>query len=198
MMILLGGQNRLFFVEDIMNEITYRIVRSDRRTTAIRICPDGTVLVRCPRSVPDSRIKDLVKEKENWIRQKLASQPATQDAMSREQVQALADKARQYLPSRVAGYAAQMGVTYGRITIRSQRTRWGSCSGKGNLNFNCLLMLMPPPVIDYVVIHELSHRKHMNHSANFWKTVETYMPNYQQHRKWLKKNGAALLGRLPR
>lgn len=181
-----------------MNEITYRIVRSDRRTTAIQICPDGTVLVRCNRSVPDSRIKDLMKEKESWIRQKLASQPAAQDAMSREQVQALADKARQYLPGRVAIYALQMGVTYGRVTVRSQRTRWGSCSGKGNLNFNCLLMLMPSSVIDYVVIHELSHRKHMNHSADFWKTVEAYMPNYQQHRKWLKKNGAALLGRLPR
>ena len=88
-------------------------------------------------------------------------------------------------------------TTYSRITIRSQKTRWGGCSAKGNLNFNCLLMLMPQEVRDYVVIHELCHRREMNHSAAFWTEVERYCPDYRLHRKWLKDNGAALIGRLP-
>ena len=89
-----------------------------------------------------------------------------------------------------------MGVSYGRITIRCQKTRWGSCSAKGNLNFNCLLMLAPPEVADYVVVHELCHRKHMNHGAAFWSEVARILPDYARHRAWLKENGSRLLARL--
>ena len=91
-----------------------------------------------------------------------------------------------------------MGVTYGRITIRSQHTLWGSCSSKGNLNFNCLLMLTPPEVLDYVVVHELCHRKEMNHSARFWAEVEHVLSDYEIRRKWLRENGTALISRLER
>lgn len=93
-------------------------------------------------------------------------------------------------------YAKQIGVTYGRITIRNQKTRWGSCSSKGNLNFNCLLMLTPPEVIDYVVVHELCHRKEMNHSGAFWAEVEKVLPDYKEQVKWLKENGAQIIGRM--
>ena len=86
-------------------------------------------------------------------------------------IKELADKARIFIPERVKYYAEVIGVDYGRITIRCQKTRWGSCSSKGNLNFNCLLMLMPSEVIDYVVVHELCHIKQMNHSKAFWKEV---------------------------
>ena len=89
-----------------------------------------------------------------------------------------------------------MGVTYGRITIRNQVSRWGSCSSVGNLNFNCLLMLAPPEVRDYVVVHELCHRKEMNHSPAFWAEVEKMIPDYKAHKKWLKDNGTALISRL--
>ena len=180
-----------------MQEITYRIVRSQRRTAAIQIQPDGTVLVRCPRYMSDSRVEELVKEKEAWIRKKLAMQPGPAEPMSADQIHTLAHMALQHIPQRVAHYAAVMHVTYGRITVRNQRTRWGSCSSKGNLNFNCLLMLAPPQVVDYVVVHELSHRIHMNHSEAFWATVETYMPDYAKWRKWLKSNGMALMAQLP-
>ena len=89
-----------------------------------------------------------------------------------------------------------VGVTYGRITIRNQRSRWGSCSGKGNLNFNCLLMLTPDHVIDYVVVHELCHRLEMNHSPAFWAQVERVLPDYRKSREWLREHEKELIGRL--
>ena len=101
------------------------------------------------------------------------------------------------IPERVSYFAPQVGVTYGNITIRSQRTRWGSCSSKGNLNFNCLLMLVPREVLDYVVVHELCHRKEVNHSPRFWAEVERILPDYKIRQTWLKDNGSQLIGRLP-
>lgn len=100
------------------------------------------------------------------------------------------------IPERAAYYAEIIGVSYGRITIRNQKTRWGSCSGKGNLNFNCLLMLTPPEVLDYVVVHELCHRKEMNHSKRFWNEVEKVLPDYWESRKWLKENGGRIIERV--
>ena len=101
------------------------------------------------------------------------------------------EKAREIFPQRVEYYARMMGVSYGRITIREQKTRWGSCSGKGNLNFNWKLTLMPPEILDYVVVHELAHRKEMNHSRDFWKIVEQVLPDYQERRKRLHEFSAA-------
>ena len=98
----------------------------------------------------------------------------------------------------MTGYwAEKIGVSYGRISIRGQKTRWGSCSSKGNLNYNYLLILCPDDVIEYVVIHELCHRIYMNHSKRFWEKIEEFCPNYRQARKWLKQNGNSLIVRLP-
>lgn len=109
------------------------------------------------------------------------------------QIADLTSTAKMYFPEKVAYYSKIMNVNYGRITIRHQKTRWGSCSKKGNLNFNCLLMLAPEYVRDYVVVHELAHRKEMNHSQNFWSIVEEVIPNYRTSKKWLKKNGVELI-----
>ncbi len=89
-----------------------------------------------------------------------------------------------------------MGVDYGRITIRAQRSRGGRCSGRGNLSFNCLLVLTPEKVRDYVVVHELCHRLEMNHSRAFWSQVERVMPDYRVQKAWLKEHGSALIRRL--
>ncbi len=118
------------------------------------------------------------------------------DRLSAEDIRALAAEALEVIPKRVAYYAPLMGVTCNRITIRNQKTRWGSCSSKGNLNFNCLLMLCPPEVIDSVVVHELAHRREMNHSKRFYAHVLRVYPEYYKWNKWLKDNGPALIRRM--
>ena len=177
----------------------YRIIRSNRKTLALQITREG-LLVRAPLRMPDRQIRQFVEEKKSWIEknlQKQSAQPA-QPAFTQAQLQELANRASVLIPERATFYAERLGVTYSRITIRAQHTRWGSCSGAGNLNFNCLLMLAPPEVLDYVVIHELCHRKEMNHSVRFWSLVETLCPDYRSSRRWLKEKGAALIRRLPK
>ena len=177
----------------------FELIRSARRTIAIQI-KSGRVIVRAPLWMSKAEIERFVASKADWInkhlevakqRQSVSVQPFTA-----AEIQQLADAALQDIPQRVRKYAALIGVTVSRITIRNQKTRWGSCSSKGNLNFNCLLMLCPEEVRDYVVVHELCHRKELNHSTRFWNEVARVMPDYAQHRKWLKENGGSLIARL--
>ena len=182
-----------------MRSIPYSILRSSRKTISIVIKPSGEVEVRCPRRCSKRDVDAFVVSKEDWIRKHLEAitQRPQQPVLSRQELKSLADEAAAVLPEKVRRTAECMDVTYGRITIRSQRTRWGSCSAKGNLNFNCLLMLCPEEVQDYVVAHELCHRKELNHSAAFWAEVGKVCPDYRIHRKWLKENGSSLVSRLP-
>jgi len=173
----------------------YRVIRSPRKTIAIQILPDGEVVVRAPRFMAATQIQSFVDGKSGWIERQLAAMPVV-EKLTDVQIRELARQAKLVIPQRVSYYANIVGVKYGRITIRAQHTRWGSCSGKGNLNFNCLLMLVPPRVLDYVVVHELCHRKEMNHSSKFWAEVERILPDYKENRKWLKDNGRVLIGRL--
>ena len=179
-----------------MEALSYTLIRSDRKTISIRITPEGSVEVRAPKRMPESSIRAFVISKEDWIRKHLQNKQP-QLKLSSQEVRALADQALKTIPARVAHYAPLVGVTYGRITIRNQKTRWGSCSAKGNLNFNCLLMLTPPEIQDYVVIHELCHRKEMNHSPRFWAEVARLCPDYKAHRQWLKQHGQSLIAKLP-
>ena len=125
----------------------------------------------------------------------LREKPA--DRLTGAEIKALAERAGKVIPERAAYYAPLVGVTYGRITIRCQKTRWGSCSSKGNLNFNCLLMLAPPEVLDSVVVHELCHRLEMNHSKRFYENVLRVFPEYRKWHGWLKEHGAELMRRRP-
>ncbi len=181
-----------------INGISYHVIRSDRRTVSLQIMPEGQVLVRCPRRMRDREIRSFVSSKAQWIEKHLEKQrnAARLPGLTMDELRQLADRAMQIIPQRVTFFAPLIGVGYGRITIRNQRTRWGSCSSQGNLNFNCLLMLAPPEVADYVIVHELCHRKEMNHSARFWAEVERILPDYKECRKWLKENGTALMGRM--
>lgn len=174
-----------------------KIIRSRRKTVAIQITPAGEVLVRCPKYMTVSEINRFVRSKQSWIEEKLSLIPPPQPPLTQAELKDLAARAKEDLPQRVSRYAPQIGVSFGRITIRSQKSRWGSCSAKGNLNFNCLLMLAPPEVRDYVVVHELCHRKQLNHSPAFWSLVEEILPDYRVRKQWLKINGTALIARLP-
>lgn len=174
----------------------YHIVRSSRKTIAIQITPAGQVLVSCPRRMPRKQVEAFVESKRGWIEGHLSRMGPAPLPLTAEERKQLICKAALIIPERAAYFAPLVGVDYGRITIRSQRTRWGSCSAKGNLNFNCLLVLAPPEVLDYVVVHELCHRKYMNHSEAFWAEVAKILPDYRLHRLWLKEKGGALMARV--
>ena len=184
-----------------MNE-NVNIIYSARKSIAIELRPDG-ITVRAPKCMPRRDINAFLESKRGWIEKHLVKMQERKEALeqvepfTREEIHELADKALVVIPEKVKKYAPIVGVTYGRITIRNQRSRWGSCSSKGNLNFNCLLMLFPEEVINYVVVHELCHRKHMNHSAAFYAEVERVFPEYRKCQKWLKENGGLYLSRLP-
>ena len=182
------------------------VIRSRRRTLSLEIRPDCTVVVRAPLRCSEAEIRHFISEKEGWLLRHLekmrsslqnpASGEALPPPLTRDELEALAEQAMKDLPARCGRFAPLVGVRYGRITIRNQKTRWGSCSAKGNLNFNCLLMLAPPEVRDYVVVHELCHRKEMNHSDRFWAEVQRILPDYKERRKWLKEHGNALMARM--
>ncbi len=182
--------------------IDYTVIRSDRKTLSIEV-KDAGVIVRAPRRVPAYQIKDFVEEHRSWIEKQLAKQEeasrraADLPKLTEKELDALYDEAAAVIPERVRCYAKKLGVTYGRITIRCQKTRWGSCSAKGNLNFNCLLMLAPPECLDAVVVHELCHLKEMNHSKDFYDEVYKIYPEYDRWNRWLKDNGSSLIARVP-
>lgn len=187
------------------SDIKIEIIRSSRKTLAIEIRPDMRVIVRAPHRAPNGYIEQFISGRADWIVEHLrrTEQKNRQcnDALpvkklSNNDIKELADKACTCIPGRVAHFAPIVGVTYGRITIRNQRTRWGSCSSMGNLNFNCLLILTPPEVIDYVVVHELCHRKEMNHSQLFWNEVARVLPGYAEQEKWLKTHGNEIMKRM--
>jgi len=178
-----------------------KITYSKRKTLSLRILPDGSLDIRAPLGMPRREIDRFLEEKAGWIERHQAQvlrdrQLGARNAIDAEQLETLKELAQEPIYESLRKFAPQMGVTYGRVTIRCQKSRWGSCSGTGNLNFNCLLALAPREVLDYVVVHELSHRKHMDHSAAFWREVERVLPDYRQRRAWLSQNGGALLARV--
>ena len=187
-------------IEGISAEIS--LIRSSRRSLAAEIMPDGSVKVRAPQRMPEQQIIRFLTEKAADIEkhvqrrsvqnQQLSALPAFTQADIRE----LAGRAAAVIPQRVAYYAQKIGVTYERITIRNQKTRWGSCTSEGNLNFNCLLMTAPQEVLDSVIVHELCHRLHADHSKAFYAEVYRAFPDYDRCSKWLKDNGSLLIRRM--
>lgn len=182
-------------------DMEYTIIRSKRRTVSVEITRKAEVIVRAPLKMSNRDIEKFITEKSSWIEKTLEKVNSRNEINSlppftEEEISLLTKRAKEYISNRVSFFADEMQLAFGRVCIKHQKTRWGSCSGKGNLNFNCLLMLCPLEVIDYVIIHELCHIKHHNHSKNFWDEVEKYMPEYKTHRKWLKDNGSSLINRL--
>lgn len=178
-----------------MNDIPdYRIIKTRRKTIGLEISPDLQITVRAPYHLSDVIIREFVESKQTWILKHLAimqdrqaHDPIPAGVISDKELRHMTEEARIIIPERVKYFAKIIGVTYGQITIRHQKTRWGSCSSSGNLNFNCMLMATSPELIDYVVVHELCHRKQMNHSPLFWKEVEEILPDYRNLRSRLRE-----------
>ncbi|MEI2991667.1 MAG: M48 family metallopeptidase [Blautia faecicola] len=171
-------------------DITYQWIRSRRKTIAIQIDREGQVIVRTPYGITKRQVEEFLDEKKDWLlqtRQRVEKRKTEQIPISEEVRREGIERAKRIFPERTAYFAKRMGVDYGRITIREQKTRWGSCSSKGNLNFNWKLVLLDPELLDYVVVHELAHRREMNHSVAFWKVVEAELPDYRERRRRLKE-----------
>lgn len=188
-----------------MNFDNIKLIRSKRKSIALEIRSDLQIVLRVPLKMSQADIKKFLAGKSGWIEKNVAAMKEKNERkaaeldvhkLTEEEMQALREEAKRVIPARVAFFAALLDVSYGRITIRMQKTRWGSCSAKGNLNFNCLLMKMPEEILDYVIVHELCHRKEMNHSVRFWAEVEQVLPDYRERRRWLKENGSILVREL--
>ncbi len=167
----------------------YTVIRSARRTMALEVTREAQVLVRAPHRASAAEIERFVAAHRDWIETHLVRRqtyleqhPPLTDA----EIAALRAKAKSYLPGRVAYWAERMGVKPTGLHITSARTRFGSCSGKNSLSFSLYLMRYPAEAIDYVVVHELSHIRHKNHSPAFYAEVARYMPDYKTHQAMLR------------
>lgn len=178
------------------------VIRRRRKTLGVKIDRSGKIIALIPIRATIKETKAFLSSESKWIERtyrktlEALAQAETEGYFTEAELEAMTEKARVLITERVKHYAPLIGVTYGRITIRKQRSRWGSCSAEGNLSFNCLLAEVPPPVLDSVVVHELCHRKQMNHSKAFYYEVRKVFPEYDKHHKWLKENGTRLICRM--
>lgn len=183
-------------------EITYVIQKSRRRSISVSVMKDNRVLVKAPYGTTEHTVQEFLLSKKDWITKHLEKQNREEEKaeslglLSADEIKQIKKQARTIIPQRVEYWANKIGVTYGRIAIRLQSSRWGSCSVDGNLNFNCLLVLMPPEILDSVVVHELCHRRHMNHSKEFYAEIDRVFPDYKRCNKWLKDNGGIYFKRV--
>ncbi|SHK65460.1 M48 family metallopeptidase [Hespellia stercorisuis] len=175
----------------------YNIIRSRRKTLSITISGDGEVIVKAPLRMLLQDVQQFVESKEHWIlsrqqevlrkKENHAEEKKLTADMRAPDGQTYREQARQAIIPRVNYFAERMELRPNSIRIKEQKSRWGSCSSKRNLNFNWRLVLMPQEVMDYVVVHELCHLRYMNHSQEFWAYVEQIMPDYRRWKKWLKE-----------
>lgn len=196
-------ESKFEFAASDGERIPVSVIRSNRTSTEVRVTEEG-LIVRAPLLSTNLMIRLFLNERRSWIEKNFAKMKSRAEKtqqireLTESELNAIVKTAKTAIKERVEYYAPQIGVTYGRISIRKQKTRWGSCSPQGNLNFNCLLMLAPPEVLDSVVVHELCHRKEMNHSSRFYALVRKTYPEYDKWNRWLKEHGPELLKRLPK
>ena len=160
------------------------------RRYVMRVRPDGDLRVTIPRGGSKAEALRFAERHMDWATRQRARviegrRPAAMDGQLRAQ-------AAETLPPQLLALAARHGLTVNRVTIRNQRSRWGSCSSRGHITLNFRLMLMPPEVREYILIHELMHLKQANHSIRFWRLVDAACPGFREAERWLKKNGPSL------
>ena len=174
-----------------MSTNEYKVIRSDRRTLAIEITKALEVLVRAPKRATDEEIRLAVEKNAAWIKKhlevrRLRNEAHTAYELTDGEIAQLTALARQVIPPKVAHFAKLMGVKPASVKVTSAQSRFGSCSGQNGLCFSYILMRYPDAAIDYVVVHELAHIKHHNHSKSFWTLVGKYLPDYKEREKLLK------------
>ena len=160
-----------------MSAPAWELIRSSRRTLALEITRDGRVVVRAPMGASRAQVEEFVSRHGAWIDKHLAIQ----------QKRRVAHRAREQLPEKAARYGALMGLTPAGITITGAEHRFGSCSGKNRICFSWRLMGYPEEAIDYVVVHELAHIRHKDHSKAFYSLVEQYLPDWRERRALLRE-----------
>jgi Predicted metal-dependent hydrolase len=168
----------------------YKIIRSKRKTISLQINDDCEIVVRAPFGVSESEIEKMVSRNADWIEKHMPiakSRKEREDRITPELLHELSDRALVDIPPRVAKYAAIMGVEPTGIKITTARKRFGSCSGRNSLCFSCLLMLYPSEAVDSVVVHELAHIRHHNHSPAFYDFILSVMPDYRERERILKR-----------
>lgn len=177
-----------------LGEIRISVIRSARKSLGLEVRDANTVLARIPTRVSDRELKAFVENHRSWILEKTAVMAEREENRKSTpaplpELLSKTDRMKVQLKigKRVRHYCEIMGVTVGYVTVKNQKTRWGSCSAKGNVNFNYQLAFLPDELLDYVVIHELAHRRHMDHSRAFWAEVEKYCPDYLERREQLKE-----------
>ena len=167
----------------------YQLLRSARKTLSLEIRRDGRLVVRAPLRTTQRQIDEFIANHEAWIASNLEKQRLRREARpepSDQEREALVRLAMERLPGRIAHYAAIMGLYPAGITITGARTRFGSCSGKNRICFSWRLMQYPEEAVDYVVVHELAHIRHKNHSPAFYACVEQVLPDWRERRQMLK------------
>lgn len=173
-----------------MSAPAWELIRSSRRTLALEITRDGRVVVRAPMRASRAQVEEFVSRHGAWIDKHLAIQQKRREAhpepTDRER-EAYIRRAREELPEKAARYGALMGLTPAGITITGAEHRFGSCSGKNRLCFSWRLMGYPEEAIDYVVVHELAHIRHKDHSKAFYDLVEQYLPDWRERRALLRE-----------
>ena len=173
-----------------MSEPVYELLRSARRTLALEIARDGRVLVRAPMGLSQKRIDDFVSRHAGWIEEHQAIQRRRREARPEPTAAEREDcirRAKECLPERVAHYSQIMGLYPTGITITGAEKRFGSCSGKNRICFSWRLMRYPEEAVDYVVVHELAHIRHKDHSKAFYACIEEILPDWRERRRLLRE-----------
>lgn len=164
----------------------YKVIKSNRKTIAIQVTIDGAIVVRAPLKMNDEAIERFIIDKKAWLEKAIVSQrnkAKTKKSYSQEDIASLRLKAKEIIPLKVDYFSKIMGVEPKSIKITSAKTRYGSCSSQNTLNFSLYLMDKDERFIDYVVVHELAHIKHHNHSKQFYEFVQRFIPNYKEIEK---------------
>jgi predicted metal-dependent hydrolase len=161
------------------------------RRYLLRVEPDGRLRVTIPRGGSRREADEFVARHLEWVARERA-RLTTRSALSFEERHAYRQRARTELPARLFELAGQHGMTVARVSVRNQRTRWGSCGRDGHISLNWRLVLMPPEVRDYVLVHELMHLRRLDHSRAYWRLVANACPGYREARQWLRVNGPSL------